>query len=218
MCLNTMIINKNDLDRRAVIITAYISSLPEYKKQAGDYVICADGGYTHAINYYVEPDIVIGDCDSVDKNAIPERLLELVPKEKDDTDTMLCVKHAVSLNYKRMLIIGGIGGRLDHTIANIQSLAFALSHNIEAIMMDNEVSLHLVQNGSAEFDIENGTLLSVFAYSSACTGVYESGVKYPLNDAKLTNSFPLGVSNEIIEKNATVSVSNGTLLIIQQKV
>lgn len=205
-------------DNRAVIITAYISALPEYKKRTGDYVICADGGYTHALKFNVEADIVIGDCDSVDKSAVPGHLLELVPKEKDDTDTMLCVKHAASLGYKHILIIGGIGGRLDHTLANIQSLAFALSHNIEAIMMDNEVSIRLLTNGSIELGAECGTLLSVFAYSPTCLGVYESGVKYPLNDAKLTNSFPLGVSNEIIANSATVSVSNGTLLIIQQKV
>ncbi|MDR1619549.1 MAG: thiamine diphosphokinase [Clostridiales bacterium] len=208
---------ENTGERRCVIITAYINGglKAAYTPQRGDYILCADGGYTHARQLGLAPQLVIGDCDSCPD--VPPALLRKTPAEKDDTDTMLCMRHCIRSGFTRCVIIGGIGGRLDHTIANIQSLAFAKAHGVAAVMCDAFETVFLLCNQDALLPRREGVSLSAFAYTEGCHGVYESGVKYPLHNATLTQRFPLGVSNEITGDTARVSVREGMLLVIQSK-
>lgn len=202
---------------RCIIIPAYLRGhvLEAYTPLPDDFVLCADGGYAHAIAAGLSPDLVIGDCDSgVD---IPPALLARVPVEKDDTDTMLCMRYAIAHGYQHCLIIGGIGGRLDHTFANIQTLAFALRHGIHAQMRDAYERVWLLEHAEAILQPRNGHTFSIFSYTERCTGVHEHGVKYPLKDATLTQHFPLGVSNRITGPQACISVQEGILLIMQSK-
>ncbi len=202
------------MQTRCIVFTAYFRGNPSavYTPQAGDYVLCADGGYALAAKMGIKPALIIGDCDSgVD---LPEELLQRVPVEKDDTDTMLCVKKALAHGCSSILLLGGIGGRLDHTIANIQTLAFAEENGVAAEMRDEYETVFLLKNKKIRLDAQKGMRFSVFAYSSGCSGVGESGTQYPLHDAVLTNSFPLGVSNRITEEHAEISIKDGTLLVI----
>ena len=111
--------------RRCAIFTAYCEGDAQraYAHHAGDFVLCADGGWEIARGMGVRPDLVIGDFDS---SAQPgDGAVERVPVEKDDTDTMLCVKRGLAMGFDDFLIVGGFGGRTDHTLANIQSLHYA---------------------------------------------------------------------------------------------
>ena len=202
--------------KRCVIITALldcdISSV--YKKQEGDFIICADGGIDIAQQGGITPDIVLGDLDSTKTKEIDLPFIKF-PKEKDDTDTMLCLKHGLCIGYKDFAIIGGIGGRLDHTIANLQTLAYAKEHGAKAVMYSHN-STCLMLSGSEEITLskKDGFYLSLFSYSEKCEGITISGTKYELSKAELNSSFPLGVSNEFKDETAHISVEKGKLLII----
>ena len=202
-----------DNSRRCVIFTARCDgNLKEaYLPHPEDYVVCADGGYWLAHEAGISADCVIGDFDS---GKAPEHgNVRRVPKEKDDTDTMLCLKHGLALGFDDFFIVGGFGGRVDHTLANFQMLNFAAAHHAHAAMCDGDNWATVVRNGTARIPARRGKL-SVFALDAVCKGVYERGVKYPLSDATLTNIFPLGVSNEFAAPEAEISVDEGALLIV----
>lgn len=201
---------------KCYIITAYIignlSSLLDNKK--GDYIICADGGYALAAKEKIVPNLVIGDFDSY-KGTLPAEIKTIIlPKEKDETDTLACVKYAITLGFKEIVILGGTGGRLDHTIANIQCLYYGAKNGISIVLRDekNIVSVHL----PSSFRVEKyqDYKLSLFAFSQICEGVTIRGLKYPLSDYTLDESFPLGVSNEFIDDFADISFKKGVLLLI----
>ncbi|MDL2258252.1 thiamine diphosphokinase [Eubacteriales bacterium OttesenSCG-928-K08] len=208
------------MNKRCVIFTAYQqdpNKLP-YAPQQGDYLLCADGGYAHCVRHGITPHAVIGDCDSTLGFDPPAQLLHIAPREKDDTDTMLCAKHALELNYKSFLIIGGIGGRFDHTLANIQTIAFLHKNGARAELIDAFDRTFFMENETRTLNAQRGCMLSLFAYSNECAGVSISGVKYPLKNARLTQFFPLGVSNQFVEEKAEISVEEGLLLVVLSKI
>lgn len=179
-------------------------------------VICADTAYQEAEAIGCMPDVVIGDFDH---ERIPPAncgKIVRVPAEKDDTDTMLCIKYALDAGADEIVIIGGIGGRLDHTVANLQSLAYAESHGVSAVLMDSRNEARIL-SGHVRIPKKSDSYLSVFAYGGVCHGVSETGVRYPLYDAELTPDFPLGVSNEITDEYADIEVKEGRLLLIVSK-
>jgi len=181
------------------------------------FIISADAGYVHAKNLGLKTNIIIGDFDTL--TEIPQDVDEVIkfPKEKEDTDTMLAVKFALDKGFEEIKIYGALGKRLDHTFANIQALAFINSKNaIGEIISENEI-IYFIENNSIVLEKKDGFSLSVFSYSQICDGVNLKGVKYPLENAIVTQTFPLGVCNEIIDKNAEISVKNGKMLIILSK-
>jgi len=160
-----------------------------------------------------KPHCVMGDFDSSRK---PEGENTLVfPVEKDDTDTMLCLKRGMAMGFSDFMIIGGFGGRLDHTMANLQTLAYAAKRGAKAEMFDGETWATVLQNGETEIFARKGKL-SVFAMDGECRGVFIENAKYTLENAVLNNDFPLGVSNEFLpdKKSARVRVDEGTLLVM----
>ncbi len=205
-------------DRRCVIFTAHCEGDAEraYAPRSGDFVLCADGGWELARRVGVRPDYVIGDFDSSDA---PEGVrVERVPVEKDDTDTMLCLKRGLAMGYGDFLIIGGFGGRFDHTLANLQTLNYAAVRHARAELRDGDRWAAAVRNGalrvSAQRPNHGGAVkLSVFALSDACRGVCIRGTQYDVEDITLTNSFPLGVSNSFARGSAEIVVAEGTLLV-----
>ena len=205
--------------KRCVIITAFLDcKLSEiYTKEKSDYIICADGGIKYAEECGIFPDIVLGDLDSA--TAIDKKYNFIkYPKEKDDTDTMLCLKYGIEKGFCDFLIIGGIGGRFDHTIANIQTLAYAKENHVNArLSSKNSECFFLCDGDSCTLNKKDGFYLSIFSYSEKCEGITIKGTKYPLEKAELTNIFPLGVSNEITEEKAYISLEKGKLLIISAK-
>ena len=203
---------------RCLIVTPYMEgSLSACLPHDGaELIVCADTAYRQALEAGITPDAVIGDFDHGDGQPAKSGKVIRVPSEKDDTDTMLCIKYAIGAGAEEIVIAGGIGGRLDHTIANIQSLAYAASRGVSAVLTDGRNEARIL-SGLARFPKKPGFYFSVFAYGGPCRGVSESGVKYPLRNVGLDSDFPLGVSNEITEDFADIEVKEGRLLIIQSK-
>ena len=200
--------------RRCVIFTALCEGDvgAAWDPRPDDYVLCADGGYLLARSAGAKIDGILGDFDSAEMPA--GEAAERFPVEKDDTDSMLCLKRGLAMGLDDFLIVGGLGGRVDHTLANFQALNFAAVRGARAVMCDGR-TWAAVLRGPGEIRIpRRAGKLSVFAMDAECRGVWERGVKYPLTDAVLTNDFPLGVSNEFAADCATVRVEEGTLLIL----
>lgn len=181
------------------------------------YIICADGGYIHSQKLNLKPDIIIGDFDTLDRSIIEEQNNICYPAEKDDTDTMLAIKYALEHGYTDISIYGALGGRIDHTIANIQSLLYILKHGGHGTIYGDTEIITVVENSSRDFPRKDGYYFSVFSLPGHSDGVTLSGVKYPLSDAVLTDSFPIGVSNKIISDFCTLEVKSGILLVIYAK-
>ena len=158
------------------------------------------------------PARVIGDFDSSEAPAVGE--VERHPVMKNDTDTMLCLKYGLRMGYDRFWFVGGFGGRLDHTLANLQTLAYAAAHGARAVMDDGLCRATVVKNGEAHLARRPGKL-SLFSMGDRCAGVTIRGAVYELTDGELTNTFPLGVSNEYRDDEVTVSVKDGILLAVQ---
>lgn len=198
---------------RCVIFTAHCEGDPRaaYVPERGDFVLCADGGWQLASAAGVTPDRVIGDFDS---SVAPQvGVVERHPTMKDDTDTMLCLKHGLKLGYDRFWIVGGFGGRQDHTMANLQTLVYAAKNGAQAQMCDGRTWAAAVMNDSVHVQRRLGKL-SVFAMSDRCCGVSITGTVYEMTGGTLENAFPLGVSNEFAADEAVVSVKSGTLLVM----
>ena len=181
----------------------------------GKYIICADRGVAHAQKIGIEPDLIVGDFDSL--GFVPQtdcRIMQFKP-EKDDTDLMIALKEAIKLGFKDILIYAALGGRLDHTFASIQTLAYALEHGVKAQLKSESDIAELFDPGEYPINRKEGYSMSLFSYSENVTGLNIKGAKYEVTDADLDSSFPLGVSNEIVETEAVISFKSGRLLVIQ---
>lgn len=203
--------------RRCVIFTALCEGDPRraYAPRAGDCVLCADAGWRLARRLGVKPDLVIGDFDSSDEPA--DEATRRVPVEKDDSDTMLCLKRGLAMGFDDFLIVGGFGGRIDHTLANLQALHYAARRGASIRMRDGLRWAAAVADGALRVPAnvlgDGPVKLSVFALTDACRGVSIRGAKYALEDGSLTSAFPLGLSNEFASDAAEISVKRGALLV-----
>jgi len=187
------------------------SILPEQS----DYVIAADNGYTALLSQGITPDMVVGDFDSLGRVPDHPNVVQS-PAEKDDTDMMLAVKLGLELDYKTFIINGGLGGRLDQTLANMQILVYITERNALGILIGQTTCVTAVRNEKVIFSkaATPGNTISVFSTGDRAEGVTLKGLKYPLDNATLTNTYPIGVSNEFTGSTASISVKNGTLIII----
>lgn len=180
---------------------------------AGDLVIAADAGYRTCLALGLRPDLVVGDFDSMEAPADFPNLLR-APVEKDDTDTLLAVKEGLRRGCDTFHLYGCTGGRLDHTLANLQTLLYLRRQGARGYLYDGTFTYTAIENEEIEIPREKEwALLSVFCLGDTAGGIVERGVQYPLTEATLTADFPLGVSNHILEDTARVSVARGALLI-----
>lgn len=211
----------------------------------GDLVLAADGGYRALYSLGYTPDLLLGDFDSLGDLPLPPDLPVLrFPARKDDTDTGLALRHGLEQGFRDFALYGCAGGRVDHLLANLQSMArisrlgatirlaapeydaWALTGPApstpapDASAPDASGPAPHAPDGPAATltlpDRPGGTLVSVFCHGDRAEGVTLTGLSYPLDGADLTGDFPLGVSNRRLEgQPATVSVRRGTLLIFQ---
>lgn len=194
-----------------------ISDYSVLKIFSEDYIICADGGYFHAINLGINPDVIIGDFDTF-TSALPNNVEILkFPSEKDDTDTMLAIKLALNRGYNKIRIYGALGGRIDHSVANIQSMLYIKDHGGDCVIYGINEELTIIRNEEKQFSCCKDHYVSVFSLQERSLGVSTENLKYELNNSVLEASFPLGISNECLENNFKISTKNGTLLVITQK-
>ncbi len=166
---------------RTVIFTAHCEGRirDAYVPQEGDRILCADGGWKYAYEANVKPDCVIGDFDS--SEAPPQEHIERHPVIKDDTDTVLCAKRALNAGELDFLIVGGFGGRFDHTFANIQTMRYMAQRGAHVVMDDGITRAEILQNGEITLSRRKGKL-SLFSLSEKCEGVTIRGAKYNLEN------------------------------------
>lgn len=198
-----------------------VGSIPYHAEK--DYVIAADGGLMYCGILELEPDLIIGDFDSVDaehktavdaiKEMMPEKVISL-PVEKDDTDMLAAIKTGLSLGYRQFRLYGANGGRLEHTIANIQLLKYLKEQDAVGYIMDGNGMILLAQNETICFKETMEGYVNIFSMNEKAHGVTIRGLQYELENATLTNAMPLGISNQFIGAKSEVTVEDGTLLII----
>lgn len=182
-------------------------------KNAGDIVIAADAGIRYLENSGISPDYIIGDFDSLGTLPEGDNVVRLKP-EKDITDMHAAVDIGIEKGCTDFVIYGATGGRLAHTLANIQLAASLAQKGFGVVIKDEKTEIRAICNSSAGFSADYSGYISVFAHSDVCTGVTIKGLKYELENSEMKNSFALGVSNEFFGKESTVEVKNGTLIIV----
>lgn len=184
--------------------------------QPDDLLIAADAGYLHLQKVGIEPHILLGDFDSM---SAPEKKDIIVhPVMKDDTDTMLAVKLGFERGYTEFVVYGALGGeRTDHTVANIQTLAFIADKGGRGTLVGNGEYFTLIKNAEIEVVKGENPIFSVFAYGGDADGVTINGSLFDVENVSLSPFFPLGVSNKIKEEKVCISVENGCLLIVYNK-
>lgn len=196
----------------------YPDNLPE-RPDKDDLVVAADSGLDNARALGIAVDTVVGDYDSLghapDVGATVEVIT--VPTEKDVTDTQLAVEYALKKGARELVILGGLGGRLDHTLSNLAILEDLADKNVRASIADGQNRVRLLRNDSTILPRSGYTYLSLLALDPLCKGVEIEGVKYPLKGARLTRSFGYAVSNEITGNCCFISVRKGTLLVVESR-
>ncbi|MBQ8075127.1 MAG: thiamine diphosphokinase [Oscillospiraceae bacterium] len=190
-------------------------AVPENLRQAG-FIIACDRGWEYAGRFGIEPDLIVGDFDS----SVPPKTgiaVKVLPTRKDDTDTMYAVRTALEKGCRKIAIACAFGGRLDHTIANLQSAAYVVSHGGECHLIGEDTEAFVFPASRKTFPRHEGWSLSLFALSDVCTGVTIEGTKFDCEGVTMTNAFPLGVSNVWASEEAVVSVESGIMMVVQSR-
>lgn len=193
-----------------------------FEKKEGDLLIAADNGLSYLAKEGITPDLVIGDYDSLEgegrkvfedfKAAHPEAVITL-PVEKDDTDTMAACRIGLERGYREFTLLAALGGRLDHTIANIQTLLFLKDHNANGQILDEKLSLRILRNERVDFTAPSDATFSLFALEHEIHHVSITGMQYELEGADMTDGFPIGCSNHMkAGQKGSVEVGDGTAL------
>ncbi|MGN0732632.1 MAG: thiamine diphosphokinase [Emergencia sp.] len=208
---------------KALVITSYVEHIENISLNPDDFdaVICADAGLLIAEKLGISPTHLIGDYDSMDipqksgcDSSVFDGLIRL-PMEKDMTDTEAALELAVSEGFDDLTVLGGLGGRFDHTMGNIGMLARFTPLTSSICLLDGQNRVSMLEPGAMTVHKGPYKYLGLIAYGGLCRGVSASGVKYPLNHFQLPNNTSLGVSNEILGEYAEISLEEGQLLVIQ---
>lgn len=208
--------------RRCVIIAgADIKNYDFAKKMLkdNDFYIFADSGLRHKAALGVRADYIVGDFDSYTgdvKKEYPNTAIKTLPCQKDDTDTFYAIKEGLRLGFEDFLLLGVIGGRLDHSLANISCLVMLSDNGAKAIAADDYSTMCVIKSGeSIEID-SHLEYFSLISLSQVCTGVSIKNAKYPLENATIGISFQYAISNECIgDTPAYISLKNGVMLVVE---
>lgn len=210
--------------KRCVIVAA--GEIHNYERvrsflRPEDFFIFCDGGLAHAEGLGLVPDIIVGDFDSCDSTDLSKyagtaghpEIIKL-PREKDDTDTLFAVKLAVERGYSDFLLLGAMGGRFDHALGNISILLYLQELGKKSLLVDDYSVMQIV--GKEPLYIEDScSYFSVLTVAGDVSGVNIKNAKYPLENAKLSADFQLGISNEVLPgMTAEVSVESGKVLVV----
>ena len=184
--------------------------------QAQDLLIAADGGLAHLETLGLAPHVILGDFDSL--GYVPAKA-QVFPVEKDDTDAMLAVRHGLKAGCDRFLLYGSLDGpRLDHTMANFQTLQFLADRGAVGYLVGTRYMATVLKNGTLQFPETAQGVLSVFCMGADAHGVSLSGLQYCLTDGTVSAGHPLGVSNHFIGTPSQITVKDGSLLILWDRV
>ena len=182
-----------------------------------DFLIYCDCGLRYIEQIGRSPNLVIGDFDSYENPELPCETIVL-PCEKDDTDTVFAAKEGLSRGFKEFLLIGAVGGRMDHTLANISILLMLEKAGAHGIIADDCAVMEFItaQAKEAKKIKDDCRYFSLLNITGRAEGITIKNAKYPLLNGKITCDYQYGVSNEVLpEKTAEVSVKKGELLLIK---
>jgi len=179
--------------------------------EADELIIAADGGLRHLEKLNRTPTVILGDFDSLGYTPEGARVF---PVEKDDTDSMLALRHGLNMGCDRFILYGALDGpRHDRTVANYQALAFLAQQGATGYLVGRDVIVTAIKNSKMVFPPLEEGIFSAFCLGGAAHGITLEGLQYPLQNGTLSSDFPLGVSNHFIGKEASVTVCDGTLLL-----
>lgn len=182
----------------------------------GDLVLGVDGGLATLEAWGLEPDLALGDFDSLGYVPTGEKVIRL-PVEKDDTDMAYGLKLGESRGFRHFLLQGGLGGRLDHSLANLQLLLGLARRGSRGILLGEGQNLTVLAPGTWVFPPTVTGICSVFALGGPAEGVSLANLAYELEGATLTPDVPLGVSNEFLSgKPAKIAHEGGYLALVWQ--
>ena len=214
-------------DNSCIIIGAGDLTVGRIDRREGDYIIAVDGGLSYCGVLELEPDLIIGDFDSVNdqekqaiallEQQISDRVIRLKP-EKDDTDMLAALKLGLVRGFRSFRIYGGTGGRLEHTLANIQCLLYLKNQGAQGYLCDGSSMIFVMKDEEVRFQPTMEGYLSLFSLGKEAKGVSIRGMKYPLENYTMTNDFPIGVSNEFIGEQGIITVEDGEVVGIIQYV
>ena len=187
----------------------------ELSPKDGDLIIAADGGFDTLKKMGITPHLIIGDMDSIESDASVEKLV--FPVKKDETDTYLAYFEGVRRGYCEFVIFGGVGGRDDHTLANYSLLLYGKErrHNIKIV--GERCDVFAIKNEAVCVSGRPEAHFSAFAFGGCANGVTIRGLEYEAEGISLTPEFPLAVSNRFLDKEASIEVSDGTLIIMIER-
>lgn len=179
-------------------------------------IVCADSGFDSAVSTGAKPDVIIGDMDSV-KSQLPEDTNIIKLKcEKDDTDTEAAIDYLINAGCDEIVLLGALGGRVDHELANIMLTVYATKKGARLIIKSQNTEIILVEK-YAEIKGEKGDYLTLIPITTDADGVTLSGLKYPLDGATLEVGKTVGVSNEFISDKASITVKKGLIVVIKTR-
>src|SRR5690349_4273907 len=189
--------------------------------QRGDYIICADGGTRHALALNITPDLVIGDMDSIEKGELhklqeSEVSIELFPHDKNETDLELAIQRAVEMMPAQIIIVAGLGGRLDQTIANITLLTDIRLSTLD-IRLDDGVEETFFCREQVQVHGKSGDIVSLIPWGGAVSEVQTTSLRWPLHRETLYPDKTRGISNEMLGESATISIGSGSLLVVHRR-
>lgn len=214
--MNTLIISGGNIDLE--LLQNY------YSNNSIQTIIAVDKGLESLHKLKIIPNHIVGDLDSVDINILenyinnPDIKIHKYMPEKDYTDTDIALNLAIELQSSNITIIGAIGTRLDHTLANVHILTKALKSNIPCQLIDSNNKIYLIDKQiTLEKSKVYGKYISLLPLTSSVRGLTLKGFKYPLDDYTLTIGKSLGISNEITENIATIDLQDGILIVIESR-
>lgn len=193
----------------------FVTDIP----QEDDLVIAADSG-AEKLEFFdgVLPDIILGDMDSCDFESIKRKYGDaefiILPCEKDSTDTKYALDLAIKRGFTDIVVIGGLGGRLDHTLSNVFLLEYAASKGAVCVLTNGKNRAFLL-DGECNLCADAYKYLSLIPLDAELLDVNMSGVKYPLAHARVVSGDSLTISNEIVCENSKISVSHGRAIVVQ---
>jgi thiamine pyrophosphokinase len=188
----------------------------------GDWIVGADGGAARALSWGLIPHIVIGDMDSLPEDARTELVAQgcqfvVHPRAKDETDLELALTYAVQQRAREIVILGALGGRLDHTLANLLLMALPKLDGVPVCIVDANEEAMVVRSGEAvTLEGSPSDLVSLLPLGGDVQGVTTAGLAWPLEGGTLQFGFSRGVSNEMTGATARVAVEDGFLLVVHR--
>ena len=181
---------------------------------ADDYVVFCDSGLKHLEYLHAKPSLIVGDFDSHDNPRLDTETIVL-PREKDDTDTVYAVKEAIKRGFDDFLLIGVVGARLDHTLGNVSILLYLDSLGKKGCIIDDYSEMEIVSERPVSI-CDEYSFFSLLNITGCAKGITINGAKYPLADAEISCEYQYGISNEVLPgEKAVVSVKCGKLLLIK---